>query len=45
MMPFPDPDGDVSKGGEKSNYYSLCTPTKDLGEMGPGYPMFLELIK
>lgn len=45
MLPYPDQDPDISKGSEKSNYFSLWTSTKDLGEMGPGYPMFLELIK
>ena len=45
MMPFPDTDPEISKGSENSNYYPLCTDTKNLGEMGPGYPMFLELIK
>ena len=45
MLPFPDSDPNISKGSEESNYYSLWTATKDLGEMGPGYPMFLELIK
>ena len=45
MLPYPDLDREIIKGSETSNYYSLLTETEDLGEMGPGYPMFLELIK
>ena len=27
MLPFPDPDPNIHKGSEKSNYYSLWTGT------------------
>lgn len=27
------------------NRYPLCSSNKDLGELGPGYPLFLEFIK
>ena len=45
MLPFPDENKFVPKGSEFSNYYSMFTPNRELGELGPGYPMFLELIK
>jgi len=35
QMPFP----------EEEHYYGVCTDNKDLGDMGPGYPLMFEFMK
>ena len=44
MQTFPDRDGTIAKGSEKSNYFPLCCNIENLAVIGSGYPLYLELI-